>query len=65
MDDAFWVEMNRREKWDRDHEAQLRTYRNCHFLTDKAETELMELERGMEQEDKARHEWDLKYTSLP
>ncbi len=65
VEDTFWAEMNRREKWDRDYEQRLRSTNIRRFPPiDEDEDPLAVLEQEKKEEEKLRLEWDQKCVSL-
>ena len=68
VEDSFWGEMNRRERWDRDFENRLKVGppSPSEFVLDRGEEEefhqkwLTDMELEKETEDTARKEWDAR-----
>lgn len=64
---VFWVEMNRREQWDREYEKRVsaakKSMRVSLVGTGDAKTSLARLEKEKAGEELARGEWDLRQMS--
>lgn len=67
MEDAFWNEMNRREKWDRDHEKRMLALEEGESYRSDGDrdTSLVGAEKEKALEDQARLEWDAQNAMLP
>lgn len=58
VNDLFWDEMNRREKWDREHERKLKTL----FTYDRADLEKKQaLDSELETKNQERKQWDAEH----
>ncbi|KAJ9644708.1 hypothetical protein H2199_003671 [Coniosporium tulheliwenetii] len=60
IEDLFWDEMNRREKWDRKFEQRMLDARTGSYFGGDVKMRIAALEKEKQQEDAARVEWDTK-----
>jgi hypothetical protein len=68
MEDTFWEEMNRREKWDRDYEKRLLDLAARGFYgkeEDEREFKTVNLQKEKELEDQGRLKWDVTNARPP